>query len=81
MHTHTISSQILTLESVVKILSKDAKIVLSEEAKSKIARCREYLDKKIAESSHPLYELIPDSVPSTIKIFLKRTWKDFRITW
>jgi len=55
VHTHTISSQILTLESVVKILSKDAKIVLSEEAKSKIARCREYLDKKIAESSHPLY--------------------------
>ena len=55
MHTHTISSQTLTLESVEKILSKDAKIVLSEEAKSKITRCREYLDKKIAESSHPLY--------------------------
>ncbi len=55
MYTHTVSSQTLTLESVEKILSKDAKIVLSEDAKSRINRCREYLDKKLAESSHPLY--------------------------
>jgi len=55
VYTHTISSQILTLEDVEKVLSKDAKIVLSEESKSKIVRCREYLDKKIAQSSHPLY--------------------------
>ncbi len=30
-------------------------IELSDEAKTKIERCREYLDQKLKESNHPIY--------------------------
>ena len=55
MHHHTISSALLTFESIETILSRDAKIVLSEESKQKIRRCREYLDRKIESATQPLY--------------------------
>ena len=55
MNTHLISSQSLTLEGVDHILHSHSKIALSEEAKVKIIRCREYLDQKMASSSAPVY--------------------------
>lgn len=55
MHTHTISTDPLSLEAVEKILSKETRVALSEEAKQKIIRCREFLDRKMADSSHPVY--------------------------
>ena len=55
MNTHLISSQSLTLEGVDHILHSHSKIALSEEAKVKIIRCREYLDQKMASSSTPVY--------------------------
>lgn len=55
MNTHTLSSGTLSLESIEKILSKDAKIIISGESVQKIIRCREYLDQKIAHSTLPLY--------------------------
>jgi len=54
VHTHTISSQNLTLETLEKILLGST-LVLSEEARQKIVRCRDYLDRKIADEAHPLY--------------------------
>ena len=55
MNTHLISSKSLTLEGVDHILHSHSKIALSEEAKVKIIRCREYLDQKMASSSAPVY--------------------------
>ncbi len=55
MNTHQISDKKITLTDIDHILHGHAKIALSEEAKLKIIRCREYLDKKIASSSAPVY--------------------------
>ena len=55
MNTHQISDKNITLNDIDHILHGHSKIALSEEAKLKIVRCREYLDKKIASSSAPVY--------------------------
>jgi histidine ammonia-lyase len=53
--THYISSKSLTLKDLHQVLNGHSKIGLSEEAKAKINRCRQYLDEKIATSALPLY--------------------------
>jgi len=53
--THYISDKALTLQDLDHILHGHSKIALSEEAKKKIIRCREYLDQKLAASSSPVY--------------------------
>lgn len=53
--THLISAKTLILSDIDHILHGHSKIGLSEDAKSRIVRCREYLDKKIATSSAPVY--------------------------
>ena len=53
--THYISSEHLTIERVGEIIKKGYKIELSDEARQRIIRCREYLDKKIAKQKEPIY--------------------------
>jgi histidine ammonia-lyase len=53
--THYISNKPLTLDDLDHILHGHSKVALSAEAKEKINRCREYLDKKINQSSAPIY--------------------------
>lgn len=52
---HIVSSQELTIEGIEKLLSENQQLVLSDEAKNRIVVCRNFLDKKIAETSEPLY--------------------------
>ena len=52
---HYISSEHLTIERVGEIIKKGYKIDLSDEARQRIIRCREYLDKKIATEKEPIY--------------------------
>ncbi|MBY0434358.1 MAG: histidine ammonia-lyase [Cyclobacteriaceae bacterium] len=54
-YQHTLSSRALTLSDLRTLVEKDCTLLLSEESKQKIVRCREYLDKKIATTSQPLY--------------------------
>jgi len=51
--THAISTKALTLSEVGSILN--GRIQLSEEAVSKIVTCREYLDRKVSQSTTPVY--------------------------
>ncbi len=53
--THLISNETLTLADVDRVFSRNASIGLSPDAKTRIVRCREYLDKKITESTQPIY--------------------------
>ncbi|MFM7852072.1 MAG: aromatic amino acid lyase, partial [Flammeovirgaceae bacterium] len=53
--THYINSQPLTLDALDHILRGHCHVALSDEAKLKINRCRDYLDKKLNESSVPIY--------------------------
>ena len=52
---HYISSKELTLKDLAMINEGKVTIELSDEAKTKIERCREYLDQKLKESNHPIY--------------------------
>ena len=52
---HYITPQPLTFEQIETILSKKAKLALSEESKQRINDCKAYLDHKIKVSDKPLY--------------------------
>ena len=52
---HYISDLKLTLKDLASINRGNVTIELSDQAKEKIERCREYLDKKLRESNQPLY--------------------------
>ena len=52
---HKISAEHLTIERVGEIVRNGYKIELSDDARNRIIRCREYLDKKIAENRAPIY--------------------------
>lgn len=53
--THKISAEHLTIERVGEIINKGLKLELSDDARRRIVRCREYLDNKIADNSTPVY--------------------------
>ncbi|GAA0893097.1 histidine ammonia-lyase [Fulvivirga kasyanovii] len=52
---HYISDKSLTLEQVQEVISGNYKLALSPEAEGKISKCRNYLDRKVQESSEPVY--------------------------
>ena len=52
---HEISAEHLTLERVGEIIEKNMKLRLSDDARQRIVRCRQYLDEKIANSPVPVY--------------------------
>ncbi len=52
---HYISTELLSLEIVQEIISQHKTLELSDEAKVNIQKCREYLDKKMASHSDPIY--------------------------
>jgi histidine ammonia-lyase len=52
---HTISSNTLTLSDLSTIAFGEVTLQLSTEAREKIDRCRNYLDEKIKQASHPIY--------------------------
>lgn len=53
--THYISSDVFSLETLQEIISQNQKLDLSEEARLNIIKCREYLDKKMASQTEPIY--------------------------
>lgn len=52
---HKISADHLTIERVGEIIEKGYKLELSDDARQRIVRCRKYLDKKITETTTPVY--------------------------
>lgn len=54
-NTHYISAGVLSLETLQEIISHHKSLALSEEAKLNIQKCRDYLDKKLASHSKPIY--------------------------
>ena len=55
MKEYAIGSSQLTYDTIETILKSKAHLTLSHEAKKKISRCREYLDKKMEDTHHPVY--------------------------
>ena len=54
-NTHYISTEVLSLDTLQEILSQNKLLVLSNEAKEKIQKCRTYLDEKMALNDAPIY--------------------------
>ena len=52
---HTISTGRITLERLKEIIDNHATLVLSEEAKMAILKCRRYLDEKMKDPEKPMY--------------------------
>lgn len=55
MKIHKISAEHLSIEQIGEIVYGGYKIELSDDAQRRILECREYLDKKIEESTVPIY--------------------------
>ena len=55
MKIHKISAEHLSIEQIGEIVYDGYKIELSDDAQRRILECREYLDKKIKESTVPIY--------------------------
>ena len=55
MEIHKISAEHLSIERIGEIVYGGYKIELSDDAHKRIVDCREYLDRKIAESTTPIY--------------------------
>lgn len=53
--THRISADHLSIERIGEIIQQGMKLELSEDARERIVHCRVYLDKKIEESTNPIY--------------------------
>ena len=54
-NVHKISADLLTVERVGEILAGNYRLELSDDAISRITRCREFLDKKMATAKEPIY--------------------------
>ena len=52
---HQIDTQHITLEQIKKLIENHATLVLSDEAKAAIIKCREYLDRKMEQIDRPIY--------------------------
>lgn len=55
MTRHKISTKFLSIEKVEKIISRNQKIELSQEAIDAVQKCRAYLDKKTDTEKEPIY--------------------------
>ena len=55
MKVHKISAELLSIEQIGEIVYGGYKIELSDDAQRRISECRKYLDKKIEESTVPIY--------------------------
>ena len=54
-NTHYICAEVLSLQSLQEIVLQHKLLALSDEAKVNIQKCRDYLDKKMASKSKPIY--------------------------
>lgn len=52
---HKISAEHLTIERIGEVVYNGYKLELSDDARNRVIRCREYLDEKIAKTTRPVY--------------------------
>lgn len=55
MEVHHISAAPLTIDRVEEIITRRIPLALSDDARARIARCREYLDHKMTSQKEPIY--------------------------
>ena len=71
-NVYQIGSGDLTFELIERIINENLKLELSAEAKERIQKCRDYLDKKAVESKFHFTVSLPDSVRFVTIPFLRK---------
>ena len=61
-NVYQIGSGELTFDIIERIINENLKLELASEARERIQKCRDYLDKKIANSDTPLYGITTGKV-------------------
>ena len=77
-NVYYVGSGELTFDLIERIINENLKLELAPEAKLRIQKCRDYLDKKIAESEEPLYALPPVSVRCAARTSRRTSWAPCR---
>ena len=83
-NVYQIGSGDLTFDIIERIINENLKLELAPEAKDRIQKCRDYLDKKIKESDVPLYGITTGfgSLCSSEKLLkiskVSYAWKTYR---
>ncbi len=77
---HQISAEHLPIEQIGEIIKNGTKLELSEDARLRIIRCREYLDNKIKESETPIYG-VTTGFGSLCKITTAEKPRDVSCLW
>ena len=75
-NVYYVGSGELTFDLIERIINENLKLELAPEAKERIQKCRDYLDKKTVESAEPLYGTRP-SMPSgtSLSTLPSLSWK------
>ncbi len=55
MKTHRIDSQAIDFDVIRKVLDPDVQLLLADEARHRVIRCRDYLDQRIEHGDEPIY--------------------------
>ena len=55
MNRHQISSDTITLSTIEEIIKNNKKVELSDSAKQKVQKCRQYLDDRMASGQEVIY--------------------------
>ena len=63
MELHHISAEHLSVGRVREILEKHLRLALSDDARRRIVRCREYLDRKMENPERPIYGITATTWP------------------
>ena len=66
MKVHHISAERLTIDRVRQIIEEHYRWELSDDARHRIARCREYLDEKMQRQKSPIYGVTRKFDPATL---------------
>ena len=68
-NVYYVGSGELTFSIIERIINENLKLELAPEAEQRIRKCRDYLDRKIAASTEPLYGILPVSVRCAVKTY------------
>ena len=60
MEHHHITAEHLSVGRVREILERRLPLALSDDARARIVRCREYLDRKMENPERPIYGITPE---------------------
>ncbi len=55
LETYAVGSSELTYDLIERIINDNTRLLLSEEGRQRIERCREYLDRKTDVNTAPIY--------------------------